>query len=90
MPIEKTIAQASHQILKLPPKTAVFAKIRMEEIQMEVSKAVDAKARWEDMDRVRREESQQRGGGLAAARHLLKNELSGGGRCVVDLRSNNH
>ena len=26
---------------------------------MEVSKAVDVKARWEDMDRVRREESQQ-------------------------------
>ena len=26
---------------------------------MEVSKAVDAKARWEDMDRVRREESEQ-------------------------------
>ena len=30
-----------------------------EEIQMEVSKAVDAKARWEDMDWVRREESEQ-------------------------------
>merc|ERR1719234_225351 len=53
------ISDAAKEILKLPPKTAVFAKIRMEEIQMEVSKAVDVKARWEDMDRVKREESQQ-------------------------------
>ena len=53
------ISDAAKEVLKLPPKTAVFAKIKLEEIQMEVSKAIDAKARWEDMDRVRREESQQ-------------------------------
>ena len=37
----------------------MFAKIRMEDIQMEVKKAVDAKARWTDRDETEREERGQ-------------------------------
>merc|ERR1712105_361579 len=44
------ITDAAKELLQLPPKTAVFAKIRLEDIQMEVSKAVNAKARWTDME----------------------------------------
>ena len=43
----------------MPPKTALYTKIRIEDIQMEVGKAVDAKARWTDMEIKAREESGQ-------------------------------
>ena len=40
------ISEAAKEILQLPPKTALFPK----DIQMEILKAVDAKARWTDME----------------------------------------
>ena len=40
----------------LPPKTAVYSKISLKDIEREVLKAVNVKARWEDMGRQEREE----------------------------------
>ena len=51
------ISDAAKEVLQMPPKTAVFSKILMEDIEMELSKAVDAKARWTDMEMKEREES---------------------------------
>ena len=53
------ISDAAKEVLQLPPKTAVYSKIRIEDIQMEVNKAVDAKARWTDIEMKQREESGQ-------------------------------
>ena len=43
----------------MPPKTALYSKIRIEDIQMEIGKAVDAKARWTDMEMQEREGNAQ-------------------------------
>ena len=40
----------------MPPKTAVYSKISLKDIEREVLKAVNVKARWEDMGRQEREE----------------------------------
>ena len=53
------VSDAAKEVLQLPPKTAVYSKILIEDIQMEVNKAVDAKARWTDMEMKQREESGQ-------------------------------
>ena len=53
----RQISDAAKEVLQLPPKTAVFSKILMEDIEVELSKAVDAKARWTDMEMNERQES---------------------------------
>ena len=53
------VSDAAKEVLQLPPKTAVFSKILIEDIQMEVNKAVDVKARWTDVEMKEREESGQ-------------------------------
>ena len=53
------VSEAAKAVLRLPPKTAVYIKISMEDIQMEVYKAIDVKARWEDIDREQREAAMQ-------------------------------
>ena len=40
----------------MPPKTAVYSKISLKDIEREVLKTVNVKARWEDMGRQEREE----------------------------------
>ena len=49
------ISDAAKEVLQLPPKTAVYSKILIEDIQMEVNKAVDVKARWTDIEMKDRE-----------------------------------
>ena len=39
------LTEAAKEILQMPPKTALYTKIRIEDIQMEVGKAVDVKTR---------------------------------------------
>ena len=53
------ISDAAKEVLQLPPKTAVYSKILIEDIQMEVNKAVDVKARWTDVEMKDREERGQ-------------------------------
>ena len=53
------ITEAAKEILQLPPKTALYTKIKMADIQMEVAKAVDAKARWTDIEMEKRREGGQ-------------------------------
>ena len=54
----RDITPAAKEVLQLPPKTAVFPKITMKDVQVEVVKAVEVKARWELMER---EEMQRNG-----------------------------
>ena len=49
------VTPAAKHVLQLPPKTAVFPKIRVEDIQVEINKAVEVKARWELREREERE-----------------------------------
>ena len=53
------VSDAAKEVLQLPPKTAVYSKISLKDIEREVLKAVNVKARWEDMGRQEREEQQQ-------------------------------
>ena len=53
------VSDAAKDVLQLPPKTAVYSKISMKDIEREVLKAVNVKARWEDMGREEREGNQQ-------------------------------
>ena len=53
------ISEAAKEVLQLPPKTALYTKIKMEDIEMEVLKAVDAKARWTDIEMEERRGSMQ-------------------------------
>ena len=53
------ITPAAKEVLQLPPKTAIFPKITIKDVQVEVVKAVEVKARWELMDREERERSGQ-------------------------------
>ena len=53
------ITQAAKEVLQLPPKTALFPKITLKDVQVEVVKAVEVKARWELVDREERERSGQ-------------------------------
>ena len=48
------ISQAAKEVLQLPPKTAIFPKVTLKDVQVEVVKAVEVKARWELMDREER------------------------------------
>ena len=50
------VSDAAKEVLQLPPKTAVYSKITLKDIEREVLKAVNVKARWEDMGRQEREE----------------------------------
>ena len=53
------VSDAAKEILQMPPKTAVYSKISLKDIEREVLKAVNVKARWEDMAREERMENQQ-------------------------------
>ena len=53
------MSDAAKEILQMPPKTAVYSKISLKDIEREVLKAVNVKARWEDMAREERQENQQ-------------------------------
>ena len=53
------VSDAAKEVLQLPPKTAVYSKITLKDIEREVLKAVNVKARWEDLGRQEREEQQQ-------------------------------
>ena len=53
------ITEAAKEVLQLPPKTAVFPKVTLKDVQIEVVKAVEVKARWELMSREERERSGQ-------------------------------
>ena len=48
------ISQAAKEVLQLPPKTAIFPKVTLKDVQVEVVKAVKVKASWELMDREER------------------------------------
>ena len=45
------ITQAAREVLQLPPKTAIFPRITLKDVQVEVVKAVEVKARWELMEK---------------------------------------
>ena len=53
------VSDAAKKVLQLPPKTAIYSKIDIRDIEREVLKAVNVKARWEDMGREEREGNQQ-------------------------------
>ena len=53
------MSDAAKEILQMPPKIAVYFKISLKDIEREVLKAVNVKARWEDMAREERQETQQ-------------------------------
>ena len=55
----RNVTEAAKEILKLPPKTAIFPKITLKDIQVEVVKAVEVKARWELMEMEERHASGQ-------------------------------
>ena len=55
----RNVTEAAKEILKLPPKTAIFSKITLKDIQVEVVKAVEVKARWELMEMEERQTSGQ-------------------------------
>ena len=55
----RELSAAAKEVLQMPPKTALYSKIRIEDIQMEIGKAVDAKARWTDMEMQEREGNAQ-------------------------------
>ena len=55
----RNVTEAAKEILKLPPKTAIFSKITLKDIQVEVVKAVEVKARWELMEMEERQASGQ-------------------------------
>ena len=55
----RNVTEAAKEILKLPPKTAIFPKITLKDIQVEVVKAVEVKARWELMEMEERQASGQ-------------------------------
>ena len=53
------ITQAAKEVLQLPPKTAIFPRIALKDVQVEIVKAVEVKARWELMGREERERTGQ-------------------------------
>ena len=53
------MSQAAKEVLQLPPKTSIFPRITLKDIEVEVVKAVEVKARWELMGREERERSGQ-------------------------------
>ena len=53
------VTQAAKEVLQLPPKTAVFLRITLKDVQVEVVKAVEVKARWELMEKEEMERAGQ-------------------------------
>ena len=53
------ITQAAKEVLQLPPKTAIYPRISLKDVQVEIVKAVEVKARWELMEMEERQTSGQ-------------------------------
>ena len=71
------VSKEAKQMLQLPPKTATYSKIKIEDIEVEITKVLEVKARWELKERQEMaERTEERADGNQKTRQEEEEEAS--------------